>query len=100
MIVAAFSVVPMGTGTGASKYVREVYKILENSGMKYVAGPMSTAIEAESFEEIFQVIEKSNRKLAEMGVQRVITSLSIDYRRDKEISIDSKLAARRLTLSE
>jgi uncharacterized protein YqgV (UPF0045/DUF77 family) len=52
---------------------------------------MSTAIEADSFAKLFQVVERANKKLAEMGVQRIITTIRIDYRLDKEISIDSKL---------
>jgi uncharacterized protein (TIGR00106 family) len=91
MIVAEFSAIPMGTGTSASKYVLAIYEILRESGVTFVPGPMSTAIETNSFEQLFKVIEKANKKLAEMGVQRIITSVHIDYRLDKDISIESKL---------
>jgi uncharacterized protein (TIGR00106 family) len=91
MIVAEFSAIPMGTGTSASKYVLAIYEILRESGVKFVPSPMSTAIETNSFEQLFEVIEKANKKLAEMGVQRIITSVHIDYRLDEDISIESKL---------
>ena len=91
MIVADFATIPMGTGTSASDYVQAVHELLRQSGIKFAAGPMSTAIEASSFEQLFAVIEKANKKLAEMGAQRIITSVRIDYRLDKEISIESKL---------
>jgi uncharacterized protein (TIGR00106 family) len=93
MIVADFSMVPMGSGTGAAKYIRAVYDLLSESGVKFVPGPMSTLVETKSFEELFDLIEKANRRLKEMGVQRIITSVNIDYRLDKEISIESKLRA-------
>jgi uncharacterized protein (TIGR00106 family) len=93
MIVADFSMVPMGSGTSAAKYIRAVYDLLRESGVKFVPGPMSTSVETKSFEELFNLIEKANRRLKEMGVQRIITSISIDYRLDKEISIESKLRA-------
>jgi uncharacterized protein (TIGR00106 family) len=93
MIVADFSMVPMGSGTSAAKYIRAVYDILRESGVKFVPGPMSTSVETRSFEELFGLIEKANQRLKEMGVQRIITSLNIDYRLDKEISIESKLRA-------
>jgi len=96
MIVADFSLVPMGTGTSAGKYIRAVYEMLEESGIKFVPGPNSTSLEAKTFEEIFDVIRRSNEKLKEMGVQRVITSVDIDYRLDKEISIESKLGASKI----
>ena len=93
MIVADFSMVPMGSGTSAAKYIRAVYDILRESGVKFVPGPMSTSVETKSFEELFGLIEKANQRLKEMGVQRIITSVNMDYRLDKEISIESKLKA-------
>lgn len=93
MMVADFSMVPMGSGTSAAKYIRAVYDILRDSGVKFVPGPMSTSVETRSFDELFGLIEKANQRLKEMGVQRIITSVNIDYRLDKEISIESKLRA-------
>ena len=37
--------------------------------MKFIPGPMSTSLEAESFEQLFEVVEKANRRLAKMGVK-------------------------------
>ncbi len=96
MIVADFAMVPMGSGTSAAKYIRSVYGVLRESGIKFMPGPMSTSIETGTFEELFEVIEKANKKLTEMGVQRIITSVNIDYRLDKEISIESKLGASKM----
>jgi len=56
-----------------------------------VVGAMSTTIEADSFEQICLLVEKANGILVDMEVPRVITTVTIDYRVDKEISIDSKL---------
>jgi uncharacterized protein YqgV (UPF0045/DUF77 family) len=67
--------------------------VLQESGVKYLPGPMSTAVETESFQQLFDVIEKANRKLEQMGVQRIITTIKIDRRLDKEISIQTKMAA-------
>jgi uncharacterized protein (TIGR00106 family) len=91
MFVADFVTIPMGTGTSASDYVQAVHELLRQSGIKFAAGPMSTAIEVSSFEQLFGAIEKANKKLAEMGVQRIITSVHIDYRLDKDVSIESKM---------
>jgi uncharacterized protein (TIGR00106 family) len=91
MIVADFATIPMGTGTSASQYVRAVHELLRQSGIKFAAGPMSTVIEASSFEQLFSVIEMANKKLAKMGVQRIITTVHIDYRLDKDVSIESKM---------
>jgi uncharacterized protein (TIGR00106 family) len=91
MIVAEFSTIPMGTGTSASNYVLAIHELLRESGVRFVPGPMSTAIEANSFAELFKAIELANLKLAEMGVQRIITAIRIDYRLDKDLSIETKM---------
>lgn len=91
MIVADIAVIPMGTGASASRYVKAVHQVLRDAGISFVPGPMSTAIEAERFAAIFESIESANEKLAEMGVPRIITTVRIDYRLDKEISIMSKV---------
>jgi uncharacterized protein (TIGR00106 family) len=91
MIVADFTTIPMGTGTSASQYVQAVHELLRQSGIKFVAGPMSTAVEASSFEQLFKVIEEANKKLADLGVRRIVTSIHIDYRLDKDVTIESKL---------
>jgi uncharacterized protein (TIGR00106 family) len=91
MIVADFTTIPMGTGTSASQYVQAVQELLNQSGIKFVAGPMSTSVEASSFEQLFKVIKEANKKLADMGVQRIVTTIHIDYRLDKDITIESKL---------
>ena len=93
MIVADFSMVTMGSGTSAAKYIRAVYDLLKESNVKFLPGPMSTSVETKSLHELFELIEKANQRLKEMGVQRIITSVNIDYRLDKEISIESKLRA-------
>jgi len=93
MIVADFSMIPLGTGTSASRYVKAIHEVLNSSGVNFVPGPMSTSVEVKSLEELFRVIDAANERLKEMGVQRIITNIRIDCRLDKEISIRSKLQA-------
>lgn len=85
--------IPMGSGTSASRYVKAIHEVLKASGVKFLPCPMSTSLEVESLEELFRVIDAANERLKEMSVQRIITNIRIDYRLDKEISIDSKLKA-------
>jgi uncharacterized protein (TIGR00106 family) len=93
MIVAELSMIPMGTGTSASRYVRAVHQVLKESGLLFIPGPMSTSIEAGSMGEIFEVVEKADAVLAEMGAGRIVTTIKIDHRLDKEISIETKMKA-------
>ena len=93
MIVADFSMIPMGTGTSGSRYVKAVHEVLKSSGINFVPGPMSTSVEVESLEELFRVMDAANERLKDMGIQRIITNIRIDCRMDKEISISSKMGA-------
>lgn len=92
MIVAEFSVVPVGEGTSASKYIDAVEQMLARSGVKFVPGAMSTSIETKSMREAFDLVEKANQVLADMGVLRIITNVRVDFRLDKENTIDAKLS--------
>lgn len=92
MIVAEFAVVPMGVGTSVSRYVDAVEEMLARSGVRFIPGAMSTTIETRSMKEALDLVEKANQVLADMGVQRVITMVRMDYRLDKENTIDSKLS--------
>ncbi|HRW83562.1 MAG TPA: MTH1187 family thiamine-binding protein [Methanothrix sp.] len=93
MIVAEISMIPMGTGTSASKYVRAIHQVLKESGLAFVPSPMCTVVEAGSMAEIFRAVERADEALVEMGVGRIITSVKIDHRLDKEISIETKMGA-------
>jgi uncharacterized protein (TIGR00106 family) len=91
MIIAQFSISPVGKGTSLSKYISEIVKILKNSNLKFDTNPMSTTIESNDLMSIFNLIEKLNEKLFKLGVERVITDLKIDFRLDKDATMKSKL---------
>ena len=76
-----------------SQHVKAVHDMLDEEGIKYMPGPMSTALEADSLDDLLDVIELTNQVLAEKGVQRIFTSVNIEYRLDKEISMESKLTS-------
>jgi uncharacterized protein (TIGR00106 family) len=93
MIIAQFSISPVGAGTSLSKYIKEIVKILKNSNLKFETNPMSTTIETNDLESLFNMINKLNDKLFKLGIKRVITELKIDYRIDKDATMQSKLDA-------
>lgn len=89
MIIAEFAIFPTSEGTSVSRYVREVIKVIENSGLNSVTGGMATTIEAPDLKTLFVVIEKTHKVLVDMGVKRI----HVDHRLDRESSIESKLEA-------
>jgi uncharacterized protein (TIGR00106 family) len=93
MIIASLAIFPTSEGASVSRYVKEVIRIVEGSGLKSTTGGMSTTIESPDLPTLFAVIEKTHRKLVDMGVTRIHIDLHVDHRLDKDASISSKLAA-------
>jgi len=99
MAVCSVSVVPVGTGsTSVSPYVARCQKILEEEeGIKFQLTPMATIIEGE-LPRILEVVQKLHMVPFERGAKRVLTTLIIDDRIDKELSMDGKLESVRKKL--
>ena len=93
MILGELAIFPTSEGSSVSKYVKEVIKAIENSGLKSYTGGMATTIEAPSLRALFDVIEETDRVLVEMGAQRIHIDLRVDHRLDKEATVKSKLEA-------
>jgi uncharacterized protein (TIGR00106 family) len=95
MIVAEVKVVPVGTKSPSiSTHVKKaVEELKKNKKIKVRLGAMCTTIEAEDLESIFEAVKKAHNALFDKNVRRVLTTLTIDDRRDKKISIQSKLEA-------
>lgn len=84
-------VVPLGTPTpGVAKYVHEALRIAGESGLSYVVTPTSTCLEG-PLEDIVQVALRMHEACFTDGVQRVVTTLTIDDRRDQSETLDDKV---------
>lgn len=92
MAIAQATIVPLGTAsTSVSKYVAGCHKILKDEKrIKYELTPMATIFEGE-LDVILEVIRKMHEIPFENGAKRVLTTINIDDRRDKEASMDQKL---------
>lgn len=93
MVIAELSIFPTSEGASVSKYVREVIKVIESSGLRSETGAMATTIEAPDLETILKVVSECHKKLVELGVRRIHIDLRVDHRLDKEATIESKLKA-------
>jgi len=91
MIIGELAIFPTSEGASVSKYVREVIKVIENSGLKSYTGGMATTLEAPSLKALFDVVEATDKMLVDMGAQRIHIDLRVDHRLDKEATVASKL---------
>ncbi len=91
MIISQLSIAPVGKDVSLSKYVKKVISVLKENNITFETNDMATVIETEDLETLFKVVEKAHKAVIESGAQRVITELKIDDRRDKNITIGTKI---------
>jgi len=93
MAVMEISVIPLGTSsTSVSPFVADCVKVLEEEGLKYEVTPMGTQVEGD-LEALFEVARKMHEAPFRRGALRVVTTLKIDDRRDKPLSLEGKRSA-------
>lgn len=92
MAIAQATIVPLGTGsTSVSKYVAGCHEILKDEKrIKYELTPMATVFEGD-LDVVLEVIRKMHEIPFQNGAKRVLTTINIDDRRDKEASMNQKL---------
>ena len=92
MALIEISIVPLGEGTtGISQYVAGCLQELEKCGedIRYELTAMGTIIEGE-LDTILAVARRIHEVPFQKGAKRVLTTLRIDDRRDRDASIEQK----------
>lgn len=99
MALAEISVIPLGTETpSVSKYVAQAVKVLQQEeGIKYELTAMGTIVEGE-LDNILAVAKKMHEGIFSEGVARVVTTITIDDRRDRSSTMGSKIESLRREL--
>jgi uncharacterized protein (TIGR00106 family) len=94
MAMIDISVVPVGTQSpSVSRYVAGAVEIVRSEpGIKYRLTPMNTVIEGD-LEQLLSVAKRMHESAFDAGAARVVTTLRIDDRRDKPLTMEGKLAA-------
>jgi uncharacterized protein (TIGR00106 family) len=93
-VVAEISVVPLGTGNpGVSEFVAACMDVLaKRKNISYRLTPMGTILEG-PLDEILAVTREMHEAPFLKGALRVATTLKIDDRRDKALSMEGKLSS-------
>lgn len=95
MALMEINVVPIGTkSTSISKYValsEDAFKAEKKLKREITA--MGTIVEASSIGRLLCVARKMHHKAMMAGAKRVLTSIILDERRDKKISMEGEVAS-------
>lgn len=59
--------------------VDEAIKIIKESGVKYMVGPMETTMEGE-LDDLLEIVKKAQDACIKKGASRVMSIIKIDYR--------------------
>jgi uncharacterized protein (TIGR00106 family) len=94
MAMIEVSIVPVGTPTpSVSQYVAGAIRILQSEpDINYTLTAMGTIIEGD-LERLLTLAGRMHRSAFDAGVMRVVTTIKIDERRDKPLTIDGKIEA-------
>jgi uncharacterized protein (TIGR00106 family) len=91
MPIVEVSIVPVGTGsTGVSSYVRAAVEVVKSSGLSYEVTPMGTCLQGD-WDPVFAAIKAMHEKLAALGCSRLVTTIKVDDRRDKDQPMHAKV---------
>ncbi len=92
------SIFPLDKGEDLGDYVARAMNVIKASGLPYVMGPMGTAIEGSSVQEVLDLAAKCYAEL-EPDCHRVYMMMNVDARkgrtdglREKVESVQTKLA--------
>ena len=91
MPIATINIIPLGTATpSVGKFVADCVKVLKEAGANFEVHAMGTVIDGD-LDDILVLVKKMHSIPFEKGVQRVVTNISIDDRRDKKVTSSEKL---------
>jgi uncharacterized protein (TIGR00106 family) len=88
-VLAELSIFPMDKGVSLAAYVARAVKIIQNSGLAYQLGPMSTVIEGD-WNQVLDVVGRCQADLAQ-DCDRILVYLRLDCRRGRENAMQEKV---------
>lgn len=84
MVIGQLQVIPVGTGSPSfSQVVREACAELLRQGLSIEVTPACTVLHG-TFEQVVEACKRAHRAALDAGAERVITTLTIDERTDRE----------------
>lgn len=100
MALMEISVMPVGTGTSMSKYIaKAIWAIEGEPDIDYEMTSMGTIVQGD-LDHLLEVIRKMHKAVLDSGAPRVVTTIKIDDRTDKPITLTSKLESLKTQVAE
>lgn len=99
MAIMEISVVPLGLGDASvGEFVAGVIRYLQQEGIPYELTDMGTLIHGHAA-RLLKVAQALHELPFDQGVNRVVTHITIDDRRDKEVHLGDKVKSVKVRLT-
>lgn len=92
MALLQFTMVPLGQGVSVGDHVAEIQKRLQEEGAIFRLTDMATVVEGD-VQDLFRLLARIYETPFDKGAVRVVTNITIDDRRDKEVHLGEKIQA-------
>jgi len=93
MPIMEINIIPLGTKTpSVSRYIADALRVVEKEkNITYKLTAMGTIVEADSLDLLLSLAKKMHQAVLGEKIKRVVTTIKIDDRKDKKISIEEKV---------
>lgn len=91
VIIASISVVGLDIGPSVGKFVKIALDEMDKMGLKYHVSPMETSFEVKDMDHLCEVLKRVHHAVAMAGAKRIVITMKIDHRFDKEIDMEYKI---------
>ncbi|NWF90070.1 MAG: MTH1187 family thiamine-binding protein [Ignavibacteriaceae bacterium] len=92
IVLCDFNLVTIGDGTSISKYIVECHKIFQKHGLKTNIHAFGTNIEG-TWDDISSAIAECHNLIHDLGVKRILSTIKLSTRNDREQNIQEKIDA-------
>ena len=93
MALMQLTVIPLGTSsTSLGEYVADIQNRLEQENVNFELNDMGTIVQGET-PDLLALAARISELPFQKGVNRVVTQITIDDRRDKQVAIGTKVAS-------
>lgn len=91
-LIASLTIFPIGIGTSLGDYVSKAHAAIKGvPGVEVHPTPMSTVIEAESLDKVFEAVKAGHGAILAAGAQRIHIALTVDDRHDRHHTAQYKV---------
>ena len=91
-VIADVCIVPMGVGVSVSQYIAICERIFEDTGLNPQLHAFGTNIEGE-WDIVNAAIKKCHEEIHQSGAPRIITTIHIGTRTDRQQTMRDKVAS-------